>query len=212
MTRVTAVMIPYQNQGGTLRRLAALVTALRHCQLDAELIVVDNSRRRSWQIAAAVESNGAFPGQYHWQGGHNLRYGPALNKAVALARHPQLLYICANHGRSVDPSWPLDLLAPLADDAVAMAGSLQDTGPPERVGLSAELPPLHVQGGIFAAHTEALRRFPYSEGEYAHAGSDIEQNLRMVAAGWQIRDVPTIRSVWREEVGDGPWKYVHRGG
>jgi hypothetical protein len=209
MTPVTAVVIPYRDVRGALRRISGLLTALRHCQLDAELIAIDNSPRRSWQIAAAVQDNGSFPGRYCWQSGRNLCYGPAMNKAVLLARHPHLLYICANHGKSIDPTWPLDLLEPLADDTVAMTGSLQDTGPPENLGFPPELPPLHVQGGIFAARTELLRRHPYPNGEYAHHGSDIYISLRLVQAGWRLADVPTVESVWRKKAGDGPWKYVH---
>jgi hypothetical protein len=208
MTGVTAVVIPYQDERGALRRITGLVKALRHCELDAELIAIDNSPRRSWQLAAAVENSG-FPGRYCWQGGRNLCYGPAMNKAVMLAQHPHLLYICANHGKGIDPSWPLDLLMPLADDTVAMAGSLQDSGPPENLGFPPELPPLHVQGGIFAARTELLRRHPYPKGQYAHHGSDIYMSLRLVQAGWQLADVPTVQSVWRRKAGDGPWKYVH---
>jgi hypothetical protein len=209
MTGVTAVVIPYQDVRGALGRINRLVEALRHCKLKAEIIAIDNSPRRSWQLAAAVEDNGSFPGRYRWQGGRNLCYGPAMNQAVMLAQYPHLLYVCANHGRCIDPSWPLDLLVPLDRDMVAMTGSLQDSGPPENLGFPPELPPLHIQGGVFAARTELLRRHPYPTGKYAHYGSDIYLSLRLVQAGWQLVDVPTIQSVWRRTAGDGDWKYVH---
>jgi hypothetical protein len=204
-------MIAHNNEAGFLAHFADLMTALRHCELDAQLIVVDNSDEQSKLVPDAVLDNGTFDAEYHSQL-HNLLYGPSMNLAVSNAVHPRLLYICANHGESRDPSWPLDLLAPLEDERVAMAGTLYPTGPPENLGFAADLPPIHVQGGVFAARTAALRENPYPDGEYAHWGSDVYQGLRLQAEGWKLVDVPTIRSVWREDPGEGEWKYVHRGG
>jgi len=211
MTPITAVMLAYKNERSLLWRLRGLVTALRHVGLEAEVLVIDNSPARSWRVAAMVDASG-FPSRYCWQGGRNLMYGPSMNLAARLAVHPVLLYVCGNHGKSIDPSWPLDLLAPLADERVAMTGSLQDAGPPEQLGFSPDLPHLHVQGGVMAVRVDVLRVHPYPEGDLAHWGSDVYQSLQLMAAGWQLADVPTIRSVWREDIGDGPWKYVHRGG
>jgi hypothetical protein len=215
---VSAVMVVHNNEAGSLTRfLRDLLPALWLLRpiLDAELIVVDNSAARLDRLANAVMDNGAFAAHYCWQGGQNLMYGPSLNLAVSLARHPYLLYACANHGRSFDPTWPLDLLQPLIDDGagtVAMAGSLQASGPPLNLGFPAALPAVHVQGGVFAARSEILRAHPYPDGRYAHWGADVYESFQLMKAGLRLADVPMVKSVWRAAPGDGTWKYVHQGG
>ena len=211
VTAVSGVMLGHNNESRFLPILDGLFTALRHCELDAELIVVDNSERPLQKVAEAV-AGGDIPGQYHWQGGRNLLYGPAMNVAANLAKGPLLLYVCSNHGESRDPTWPLDLLAPLADERVAMTGCLQPSGPPEKMGFLVDLPPVHIQGGVLAARTETILTHPYTDGRCAHWYSDIVMSLRLMAAGWKLIDVPTIKSVWASDPGEGEFKYVHRGG
>jgi len=38
---------------------------------------------------------------------------------------------------------------------------------------------------------------------------DVYQSLRFMTAGYELVDVPTVKSVWRTTAGPGPWKYVH---
>ncbi len=215
---VSALMVVHNDEEGSLTRfLRDLLPALWLLRpvLDAELIVVDNSVARLDRLANAVLHNGAFAARYCWQGGQNLMYGPSLNLAAGLARHPYLLYACANHGRSFDPTWPWDLLQPLVDDGagkVAMAGSLQASSAPADLGFPACLPAVHVQGGVFAARRALLRSHPYPDGPYAHWGSDVYQSFQLMQAGYRLADVPTVKSVWRAAPGEGAWKYVHVGG
>jgi GT2 family glycosyltransferase len=207
---LTAVMVPFGNEDAALTRLHRdLMPALRLID-GAELIVIDNSPDRLERLATAVAGNG-LPYRYVWTPG-NLMYGPGINFAVSLARHRYLVYVCANHGEAFDPTWIGDLLAPFTDDQVAMTGCLQDSGPPESYGFPADLFNRHIQGGVFAARTDALATRPYSHGDYQHWGADVHVCFRLVEAGWRLVDVPTIRSVWRAEPGAGPWKYLHCGG
>jgi hypothetical protein len=209
MIPVTAIMIAYNNEDRSLQRLQRdLSPAINRHELKAELIVVDNSEHRSDRLAAATEF--LTDGYYCWHQGRNLMYGPALNYAANIARHPYLLYVCTNHGFARDPTWPLDLLEAVQHPQVAMAGCLQDSGPPEDAGFPADLPHIHVQGGVFAARTEVLRAHPYPEdGPYVHWGADIVMSFALMKAGYELVDVPTIKSVWRTGAGDGHWKYVH---
>jgi len=148
---VTAVMIAYNNEDKSIERLQRdLLPALALPALDAELIVIDNSATTSQRLADAMitaQVDGVQT-RYQWQLGKNLMYGPALNLAVDLARHPYLLYVCTNHGHARDVTWSLDLLAPLiADRTVAMTGSLADSGRPENAGFSPSLPRITSRAG-----------------------------------------------------------------
>jgi GT2 family glycosyltransferase len=210
---VTVVMVPYNNEDKALVRLRRdLLPALAY--LDAELIVIDNSAERSFRLVDGVNAAG---GRYCWQQGRNLMYGPAMNLAVELATKPYVLYLCTEHGYARDPTWPLDLLKPLVDDyagKIAMTGCIRSSGPPTNLGFPADLPEIHVQGGVFAARRDVLRAFPYPTEVYPHLGSDVYECFQLMAAGFQLVDVPTIRSEWRKAVwrklpGARSWKYVH---
>jgi GT2 family glycosyltransferase len=210
---VTVVIVPYNNEDKALVRLRRdLLPALAH--VDAELIVIDNSAERSLRLADAVDGAG---GRYCWQEGRNLMYGPAMNLAVELATKPYVLYLCSEHGYARDSTWAVDLLKPLVDDdsgKIAMTGCIRASGPPSDLGFPADLPEIHVQGGVFAARRDVLRAFPYPAEVYTHLGSDMYVCFQLMAAGFDLVDVPTIRSVWREAAwraafGLGSWKYVH---
>jgi GT2 family glycosyltransferase len=203
---VTAVMVPFNNEAKAMTRLVRdLLPALR--RFDYELVVIDNSAARCNRLATAVETR---RGTYHWQQGRNLGYGPAMNLAVRIATRPYLLYVCSEHGRAYDNTWARDLLAPLlATNQVAMTGSIQAAGPPANLNFPDHLPEIHVQGGVFAARTEVLRRYPYPGGHYAHLGADLFMCFQLMAAGFELRDVPSVKSVWRTGAPPGTWKYVH---
>jgi GT2 family glycosyltransferase len=209
MIGVTAVMVAYNNEERAALRLKRdLLPALRYT--DAEVIVIDNSRCRSHRLEYAVQRAG---GRYRWQRGANLRYSRAMNLAVSLATKPNLLYVCTEHGRSYDHTWALDLLAPLADESVAMTGTLYDSGPPGEHGFPDDLWNYHVQGGVFAARTAVMAANPYPDGDYAHYGSDIYLCFQLVQKGLRLVDVPTVRSVWwKADLSEGEWKYVHNSG
>jgi hypothetical protein len=215
---VTAVMIAHNEEERSLTRfLRDLLPSLWLLRplLDTEIIVIDNSERRSDRLANAVLDNGGFAASYRWNQGRNLMYGPSLNVAATMAARPYLLYVCAAHGQMYDPTWAWDLLATLVDDLsgdVAMSGSLRPSGSPAAMGFSESLAQVHVQGGLFCARTDVLRAHPYEEGDYAHWGSDVYQGFQLMAAGYRLADVPTVRSVWRSAIEGRHWKYVHQGG
>lgn len=174
-----------------------------------ELIVIDNSDRRLDALAKIVDSL-PWPSQYVWHGGTNLQYGPSMNLAANLASHPMLLYACANHGKMVDPGWVEDLARPIWEDPnVALTGSPYPSPPPSTLGFRDPGKHFHIQGGVLGAQTEVIRRHPYDEGEYAHWGSDIWQSYRLMEAGFELRPVSSVVSVWREKAPRGNWKYIH---
>ena len=139
-------------------------------------------------------------------------YGPAINLAVTMATHPYLIYVCSNHGRMYDVTWMEDLINPLIQQKeIAMTGSMYPSGSPQEMGFPTSLPAFHIQGGIFAARTEALAMHPYTTDErWVHWGSDIHQCFQLMTDGYTIHHVETINSVWRQSV-EAPerWKFVH---
>jgi hypothetical protein len=207
----TIVFIPHNDLERAQTRLQRdLAPSLRHYpDWSFELIVIDNSERRLDPLAAEV-ARLPWPSHYLWHDGTNLFYGPALNVAASLARFPVMLYLCANHGRMIDPGWVEDLVRPFwEDERVAMTGHPYPSGSPAALGFRDTLEPFHIQGGILGLRTDAIRRHPYVDGQYAHWGSDVVQSFRLMEAGFTLRRVPSVISVWRTVAPPGPWKYVH---
>jgi hypothetical protein len=208
----TIVLIPYNDvERACLRLSRDIVPSLRHYpDWRFELIIVDNSLCRLDALADMVAGL-PWPSRYVWNHGDNLFYGPALNMAVKMASHPVLLYLCANHGRMLDPGWVEDLARPFwEDERVAMTGHPYPTGGvPSMLGFSNALEPYHIQGGLLGMRTEIIKRFPYDEGLYRHGCSDIWQSYRLMQEGFVLRKVPTVVSVWRTRAPAGPWKYIH---
>ncbi len=197
---VSLVLIPFRSSERAMTRIERdIAPTLEACRLPAELIVVDNSSRPSPLILSTLAAAGV-PHIYRWLG-RNDQYGPAINWAAQVARFDRLIYVCAEHGRMLHPSWLPDIIAPLEDERVGMAGCIQPSGDaPRKVGDIARQPGVrdeHIQGGIFAARTATLRTQPYS-AEYAHLYSDLWISAAMQARGLQLVHVPSIISLWRK--------------
>jgi GT2 family glycosyltransferase len=207
----TVVLIPHNNLERARLRLGRDVapTLRHHADWRFELLVLDNSERRLDGLAQDLAAL-PWPSRYLWHEGQNLLYGPAMNRAAVLAQHPVMVYVCTNHGRMFDPTWIDDLVRPFwEDDRVAMTGHLYPGGDPKTLGLSYRGPWVHVQGGVLAIRTDIVRSLPYDEGMFAHGCSDIFASYRAAQAGYVLKQVPSVISVWRQVAPPGRWKYVH---
>jgi hypothetical protein len=208
-------MVAFHNEEPALVRLSRdLLPTLDHYReaLDVDLIVIDNSSQPLARLEAAVGSIRSVPAHYVWNGGRNLFYGPSITQAAQRSTSSFLVYMCASHGTMYDPTWLGDLLRPFDSDhqgRIAQTGSFYPSGPPSALGFRDTLPWVHIQGGVFAARTEVIAAHPYPDGPLAHYLSDVYQTLRLVAAGYDVVDVATVKSVWRCAAEPGPWKYVH---
>lgn len=225
---VHAVLVAFNNPDRTLQRWARDVhPSLEACFKDQwRVTCVDNSPSYSQQLLDAFDGPGGYdPGSYFWNQGFNEMYGGAINLAVRRIPSDFTIYVCTNHGRMVDPRWTGDLIDPmLADPKVAMTGHLMGSNSPEGVaywawpgdeeksrreefheryrfvdGYGLGWVPQHVQGGVFAARTSALLECPYRE-PFLHLYSDHLVTWDLMKAGYEVRDVPSIKSVWRSKI------------
>lgn len=209
---VSIVLIPHNNpeRFRTLLERDLIPTLTAHPSWQFQVIIIDNSDEDKRASCGILDS---FRLSYvcKWPG-TNIMYGPAMNLAVQTCVYPYLVYMCSNHGQMYDPTWIDDLVMPLTgNERIAMTGSQYPSGDPSKLGFPDDLPQCHIQGGIFAARTEALLKYPYTMDErYIHWGSDVYQGFQLLNAGFILYDVPTIHSVWRQQVhAPEKWKYVH---
>ena len=209
---ISIILIPHNNAERFTTRMQrdVLPTVRAHPLWKFQVIFIDNSdEHNKQQYNFSEDTNVEY--EYVWPG-NNIMYGPAMNIAVSMCRHPYFVYICSNHGRMYDASWIDDLINPLINNPnIAMTGSLYGSCEPSVMGFADNLPHIHIQGGIFGARTEAIALHPYTDDErWKHWGSDIYQSYTLMAAGYILHPVETINSVWRQCLpSPEQWKYVH---
>lgn len=214
MKRIHCILIAFFNPEQTATRWNRDVKpALAQTGLDYCVSCVDNSPQASPLL------HDLFGNDYLWQDGKNLLYGPSINLAVP--RHPSdyILYVCTKHGQALNHNWVNELLQPLQNEPeVAMTGHLMGSNSPGGVAHDCNAPwikeffyftepdgtgvvPQHVQGGVFMARTELMLRFPYPP-DVQHLYTDHIITWNVLKAGYKIRNIPSVRSVWRDVIKD----------
>jgi len=121
--RVTFGLIAHNNPTTIRTRLYRdlLPTLAHYPHGEFEIVIVDNSANEDRDLHRIDDP---VQIQYQWNDDENLQYSYAMNQLVELARHPHFVYLCATHGRMFDPTWLLDILAPLNNPTVGMCGSV----------------------------------------------------------------------------------------
>lgn len=207
---VTLATVLYEPDWG--RTGAIIDQALRvveTCGLAGELVVVDNSP--SPTVDALVLCQGRPGCRYVWNWGYNIYIGGALTEAVRLARFPHILYFCASHGLQNDPTWIADLLEPLANAEVGLAGHVQPCRYDRVAAVPEDIvePQVHVQGGVWAARREVLQTIGFSH-RFPFEFCDVDLSRRLLAAGYRLHSVPSLVSVAGGVIPDPEnYKYVH---
>ncbi len=224
MPTIHAVLVCYNNPAQTAERyFRDMDPGLSLTGLNTVVTVVDNS------VTSSDDLSRRFGNDYVWNDGKNLMYGGAINQAVARVPSDFVLYCCSRHGRAYDPTWVIDILSPVVKlPEVGQAGHLMGSNSPQGLvqwagpgyewvkdkywfeeGGTQVVPP-HVQGGVFAAKTELMLRFPYPE-KFNHMYSDHILTWEILKAGFKVYNIPTICSVWRNKVTErrSEFKYIH---
>lgn len=187
-----------------------LPTLAAHADWKFQVVVIDNGDEYNKSLCDILVEH-QLDHTYIWPG-ENIKYGPAMNLAVYLSDHPYMVYACINHGLMYDPTWIDDLITPLTSNPnIAMTGTLSPSGEPVQMGFPAHLPQVHIQGGVFGARVDILRKHPYTlDHRWVHGGSDVYESFQLLQAGFVLQDIPTLKSVWWPQVvAPGNWKYIH---
>ena len=193
----------------TGRILAQALHALEACDLSGELLIVDNTPSptgEAQQLAAT-----AARVHHLWNEGYNIFIGGGLTKAVQHANCDAFVYLCASHGRQNDPTWLSDMIAPLVDPQVGLAGHVHPCEFNRVAAVPEDIcePQIHVQGGLWSARTDTLREIGFSH-RFPFEYCDVDLSRRMLAAGYALVTVPSIVSVAGGIIPDPErYKYVH---
>jgi len=209
-TDVTLVTVLYQpdwNRTGRILRDA--LAAADACGLTGELLILDNSPA----LTAGAKELAAEDDRVRviWNQGYNIYLAGALTTAAREARGDAFVYICASHGLTNEPTWLTEIIAPLADPQVALAGHVLPCEFNRVAAVPEDIiePQIHVQGGVWAARPDLLLEIGFSH-RFPFEFCDVDLSRRCLAAGYQLASVPSVVSI---AVGVIPeperYKYVH---
>lgn len=186
-----------------------VLASLEACELSGEYLIVDNSPAPTMEAVrlAAEDSRVRFT----WNQSYNVYLAGALQTAVLQAKGDHFVYICASHGMINDSTWLTDLIAPLTDESVALAGHVQPCEFNRVASVPGDIidPQIHVQSGVWSARTQFLREFGFSH-RFPFEFCDVDLSRRCLAAGYQLASVPSIVSIAGGTIPDlERYKYVH---
>lgn len=193
----------------TGRILQQSLGALESCQLQGELLIVDNSPSPTVEARQLAISDSRV--RHLWNDGYNIFIGGGLTKAVTQANGDAFVYLCASHGLQNEPTWLQDLIAPLVDPQVGLAGHIHPCEFNRVAAVPEDItePQIHVQGGVWSARTETLREIGFSH-RFPFEFCDVDLSRRMLAAGYALITVPSIVSIAGGTIPDPErYKYVH---
>ena len=207
VTFTTVLYEPEWRRTGTVVR--DVLGSLEACELTGEYLIVDNSPAPTMEaVRLAAEDERV---RFVWNQGYNVYLAGALKAAALQAHGRHLVYICASHGLVNDPTWLIDLIAPLADESIALAGHIHPCEFNRVASVPTDIiePQIHVQGGVWSARTAFLREFGFSH-RFPFEFCDVDLSRRCLAAGYQLASVPSIVSVAGGVIPDPEqYKYVH---
>jgi GT2 family glycosyltransferase len=207
VTLATVLYKPDWSRTG--RILRDVLAAADACGLLVELLVIDNSPNPTVEalgLAAAQDRARVI-----WNQGYNIYLAGALTTAVREARGDAFVYVCASHGIVNDPSWISDLVAPLADPRVGLAGHVQPCEFNRVAAVPEDIvePQIHVQGGVWTARTGLLREIGFGH-RFPFEFCDVDLSRRCLAAGYELASVPSVVSIAGGVIPDPErYKYVH---
>jgi GT2 family glycosyltransferase len=207
---VTLTTILYQpDWSRTGKIIEQNLAALEACGVAGELVIVDNSPAPTTPAIGLAAHDRRV--RLLWNDGYNLYIAGALSRVLCEARGRKLVYFCASHGLLHDPTWLADMLAPLDDPKTGAAGCVLPCEFNRVAACPADIiePQVHVQGGFWSARLDVLSELGFSH-RFPFEFCDVDLSRRLIAAGYQLANVPTIISVPGGTIPDPErYKYVH---
>jgi GT2 family glycosyltransferase len=147
---------------------------------------------------------------------HNRMCGGGTLQALALAREPYAIYLCAHECFVLQEGWDLRCLEFMAaNPRVAIAGHRiaspryadgqgytelelfpRFRNPEYARGRLAE-PFSHIQGGFYVLRLEAVRKAGSFNPDIPHDFMDVEYCYFLESEGWELGDLPFVKSIHR---------------
>jgi glycosyltransferase involved in cell wall biosynthesis len=184
-----------------------------HTSLPFNLIVVDNDSQQSFRERMR-ERYGARPNFTFIESRKNLFCGPGTNLGIDAGTSEYIVYICSKEGFVLKNGWDRELVRTMDDNPQAALGGYRISLPRFRNGAEyAHYPSFekwrsqqfarenpqrrfqHIQGGLFILRRSAYDTVGGFSDTVAQDGTDIEYSYFLESKGYELADIPAIRSI-----------------
>ncbi|WP_306223456.1 glycosyltransferase [Bosea beijingensis] len=184
-----------------------------HTSLPFNLIVVDNNSQQSFRDRMK-ERYGARSNFTFIESRKNLFCGPGTNLGIDAGTSEYIVYICSKEGFILKNGWDRELVRAMDDNSQAALGGYRISLPKFRNGAEyANYPSFekwrrqdfaranprrrfqHIQGGLFILRRSAYNAVGGFSDEVAQDGTDIEYSYFLESKGYELADIPAIRSI-----------------
>lgn len=184
-----------------------------HTSLPFNLIVVDNDSQQSFRDRMK-ERYGALPNFTFIESRKNLFCGPGTNLGIDAGTSEYVVYICSKEGFILKNGWDRELVRAMDNNPQAALGGYRISLPHFRNGAEyADYPSFekwrrqdfaranprrrfqHIQGGLFILRRSVYDAVGGFSSEVAQDGTDIEYSYFLESKGYELADIPAIRSI-----------------
>ena len=150
---------------------------------DYELILIDNNEHDEIdQIKIPKQIK-----QFKFYRNANIgKLAGATNQAIIMAEGKFFVYLCGTHTHINTNDWLHYMVNRLGTGAIG--GTVSPYNVNGRQGM-------HVQGGCFIANTKIIDSMRYDEISFPFSFMDVDLSMRMIKKGYQLIDMPDIKSV-----------------
>lgn len=207
LTFVSVIYKPNWERTGKI--VGDVLMSLEQTDLPGEYLIVDNSPTLTREACDLADKDSRV--RVLWNHGYNTYLAGAITRAAECAAGKSLVYCCASHGVTNHFSWITDIIEPLQDERVALAGCVMPCEFNRVAECQADIinPQIHVQGGVWSARTEFIRSFGLSH-RFPFEFCDVDLSRRAIAAGYRLADVSSICSLPSGIVSNpAKYKYIH---
>lgn len=188
MNRVTIVIIPFKND----IRFFDILDSILESNGEFNVLVVDNNLEP--KIKRMVEE---YPVKYVHNGNKGQLAG-ACNLAVRMIDTEYFIYVCSNHLKIYDKDW-VDAMVKEMDDSKADIGGTETRFDGK----------VHIQGGVFIARTEILKKYPYDSINFPFTFMDVALSDTLHNAGAKFLNMRNVKSVMGDYKRTMAHKVVH---
>jgi len=186
---ITTIMVTNQESKSCFSEIINQVVKTDYNFEKLKFIIVDNNtdnKEIDYVKKVVVKLKSRFPNVTLLQNCNKQLLSGAMNKALDACNTELFVYLCTKHTYIYDENWLNCLIKEMKEPGLknkyAIGGTIsKETGP-------------HIQGGIFIAYTEVIKKIRYDAKKYPMVFMDVDLCRRILDAGYKFKEIDCMMS------------------
>lgn len=187
MKKVSIILIPFNNNRTFFRTLKQ-VLQVRYD--DYEILIIDNNLDKKVENAINPYLE-KYKKIHYFRNNNRFILAGAMNMAIDKADSHWIVYLCTNHVWIYSNDWLAHMTLHMSDiyykARFMMGGHVQKFRAKD-----------HVQGGVFIAFTEFMKKFKYEAKANPFQFMDVNISARILRGKYRLKKIPRVMSVMNQ--------------